>query len=56
MPTTPSPNAAPQVKTIGVMQPLAWLLRGCSDIAKSGWLSLAHGLVLALFILMAVGV
>ena len=39
----------PQVRSVAATQPLVWLARGWSDLRKVGWLSLAHGLVLALF-------
>lgn len=48
MPIIPTPLAVPRVKTIGMMQPLVWLVRGWSDIVKSGWLSIWHGLALTL--------
>ncbi|MFM9915294.1 MAG: DUF2189 domain-containing protein [Rhizobacter sp.] len=38
-----------EVRTIDLGQPLAWLSRGYRDLARVGWLSLAHGLVLAAF-------
>ena len=46
---TPSPSSSiPRVKTIGMMQPLIWLVLAWRDIAKSGWVSILHGLVLTL--------
>lgn len=39
----------PVIRTIGLAQPLQWLVRGAQDMLRGGWLSLAHGLVLALF-------
>jgi uncharacterized membrane protein len=47
-----SPNLAepPQatVRTIGLNQPMHWLVLAWRDMARCGWLSFAHGLVLAL--------
>jgi uncharacterized membrane protein len=45
---SPSPVAIPSVRTIGLMRPLVWLELAWQDIARTPWLSLAHGLVLAL--------
>jgi len=39
----------PVIRSIGVMQPCHWLLRGARDMRRGGWLSLAHGLVLTAF-------
>jgi len=36
------------VRTVPVTQPLVWLARGWRDLRRIGWLSLAHGLALAL--------
>ena len=38
----------PHVRTIALLQPLQWLALAWRDIAKCGWVSFAHGLVLAL--------
>jgi uncharacterized membrane protein len=38
----------PTVRTITAMQPLIWLLMGARDTVRAGWISLAHGLVLAI--------
>ena len=46
MPTPAAASTAPHVKTIGMMQPLVWLVLGWRDIAKSGWISILHGLAL----------
>ena len=47
--TSPSPaDARPVVRTIRLTQPLHWLVLAWRDIAHCGWISLAHGLVLAL--------
>ena len=43
-----SPLVLPQVRTIGLLRPLAWLTLALRDIARAPLLSLAHGLVLAL--------
>ncbi len=47
MPTTPT--HAPEVRTISLSRPLQWLVLAWSDIAHCPLLSIAHGLVLALF-------
>ncbi len=47
MPHSPSSPLAPRVKTIGMMQPLIWLVLAWRDIAKSGWLSILHGVALS---------
>ena len=39
----------PVVRSIDLMQPLAWLQRGVRDTVQAGWLSLAHGAALAAF-------
>jgi len=46
MPTTPTSSVAPKVKTVGMMQPLIWLVQAWSDIVKSGWISILHGVAL----------
>ena len=38
----------PVIRTVGVSRPLDWLARGAQDMRRGGWLSLAHGAVLAL--------
>jgi len=44
----PQPSARlPVVRAIGLMQPLVWLTLAWRDIARAGWVSFAHGLVLA---------
>ena len=48
MPTPPPSTTTPRVKTIGMMQPLIWLVLAWRDIAKSGWISILHGLALTL--------
>lgn len=53
MPTpdqTPTTQPAPQpiVRTITLMQPLQWLALAWRDMARCGWVSFAHGLVLTL--------
>ena len=47
MPRTPP--ALPAVRTIGVLQPMTWLVLAWRDMARAGWLSFAHGLAMALF-------
>lgn len=44
MPNSKSSSNTPRVKTIGMMQPLIWLVQAWRDIAKSGWISILHGL------------
>ncbi len=47
--STSSPlSGLPTVRTIGPMQPLVWLVLAWRDMARSGWISFAHGLALAL--------
>lgn len=46
MSTPPSTSTAPRIKTIGMMQPLVWLVQGWRDIVKAGWVSIWHGLAL----------
>jgi uncharacterized membrane protein len=45
MPNAPAP--LPLVRTVSVSQPFDWLARGWRDMLRVGWVSLAHGLVLA---------
>lgn len=51
-----SATTYPTVNTIGLMQPLTWLGRAWHDMLRVGWLSFAHGLVLALLGWLIVGV
>jgi uncharacterized membrane protein len=45
----PSPAPAdPVVRTIELLQPMHWLALAWRDMAQCGWISFAHGLVLAL--------
>jgi uncharacterized membrane protein len=44
MPTNLTQNDAPKVRTIGMMQPLIWLVMAWRDIAKAGWISILHGM------------
>lgn len=55
MPTLPplnpapiSADAVPNVRTIALLQPLQWLALAWHDMARCGWISFAHGLVLAM--------
>lgn len=48
MHTPPPDSTLPRVRTITLTQPLHWLVWGWRDMARCGWLSFAHGLVLAL--------
>lgn len=45
---TPAPNPLPTVRSIGLDRPLVWLVLAWRDMARAGWISFAHGLVLAL--------
>jgi uncharacterized membrane protein len=36
----------PEVRTIGIMQPMTWLVLAWRDMARCGWISFAHGLAL----------
>lgn len=45
----PTPATVPTVRTITLMRPLVWLVLAWRDMARVGWVSFAHGLVLALF-------
>ncbi len=50
-PLNPAPISAqttPGVRTIGLLQPLEWLALAWRDMARCGWISFAHGLVLAI--------
>ncbi|MEY4737356.1 MAG: hypothetical protein RL302_1675 [Pseudomonadota bacterium] len=47
MPKSTIPSILPTVRTIGPMQPLVWLVLAWRDMARSGWVSFAHGLLLA---------
>ena len=46
----------PMVRTIGIMRPMHWLVLAWRDMARCGWISFAHGLVLSLcgFVILAV--
>ena len=48
MPTSHATHLLPTVRTIGPMQPLVWLVLAWRDMARAGWISFVHGLVLAL--------
>lgn len=50
-PLNPAPisaDAVPNVRTIALLQPLQWLALAWHDMARCGWISFAHGLVLAM--------
>ena len=47
MPKTPIP--LPQVRTVGLMQPMTWLVLAWRDMARSGWISFAHCLAITAF-------
>lgn len=39
----------PVIRSIGLAQPLDWLVRGAQDMRRGGWLSLMHGVLPAVF-------
>lgn len=43
----PAPSAPTGVRVIKPMRPLVWLLLGWRDMLHAGWISVAHGFVLA---------
>lgn len=43
-----STPATPRIRSITLLQPLQWLALAWRDMARCGWVSFAHGLVLAL--------
>jgi uncharacterized membrane protein len=43
---TPAAFKPPPVRTVGLMRPLAWLALAWRDMARAGWVSFAHGIVL----------
>jgi uncharacterized membrane protein len=47
-PAMPKLRAVPSVRSIALSQPLYWLVAGWRDMLRCGWISLAHGLALAL--------
>lgn len=55
MPRHPIP--LPAVRSIGLLQPLIWLRLGSRDMARAGWISVVHGLALAVLgaVIVAVG-
>lgn len=44
----PRSRPLPSVRSLPLGQPLVWLVLAWRDMARIGWLSFAHGLVLAL--------
>jgi uncharacterized membrane protein len=42
------PTQLPAVRTISAMQPLVWLGLGWRDLAQAGWVSVLHGLAMAI--------
>ena len=42
------PPPLPVVRSVGLMQPLAWLALGWRDMARAGSISFAHGLAITL--------
>ena len=55
-PVAESRPRLPLVRTIGILQPMHWLVLAWRDMARCGWISFAHGLVLSLcgFVILAV--
>ena len=47
-PPIPPDDALPGIRTIALTQPLRWLVLAWRDMARCGWISWAHGVVLAL--------
>jgi uncharacterized membrane protein len=47
MPPSASNYTLSTVRTIGAMQPLVWLVLAWRDMARAGWVSFIHGLVIA---------
>ncbi len=45
--TTPLPST-PRIRSITLLQPMNWLALAWRDMARCGWISFAHGFVLAL--------
>jgi uncharacterized membrane protein len=43
-----APSALIVVRTIGAAQPLSWLLRAWHDLTRCGWISVLHGVAIAL--------
>ena len=48
LPATSPSRATPGVRTIALTQPMHWVILAWRDMAQCGWISFAHGLVLAL--------
>jgi uncharacterized membrane protein len=43
-----TPPTLPRVRSVPFTQPLVWLVLGWRDLTHTGWVSVAHGLVIAL--------
>ncbi|MFZ4479968.1 MAG: DUF2189 domain-containing protein, partial [Rhodoferax sp.] len=41
-------RAIPRVRSVALTRPLHWLVAGWRDMLRCGWISLAHGLALAI--------
>ncbi len=41
-------GSSPRIRSITLLQPLQWLALGWRDMARCGWVSFAHGVVLAM--------
>jgi len=48
LPVPPAPSTLPTVRSISPDRPFVWLVLAWRDMAHSGWISFAHGLLLAL--------
>ena len=47
MQTSTTATSLPTVRTIGLMQPMVWLVLAWRDMARAGWVSFVHGLAMA---------
>lgn len=48
MQTSTTATSLPTVRTIGLMQPMVWLVLAWRDMARAGWVSFVHGLAMAI--------
>jgi len=51
LPSTPNQTgdaALVQIRTVGVTQPLCWLSKAWHDLTRCGWISVLHGMAIAL--------
>ena len=56
IPAKPPVRALPDVRTIPMFQPMHWLIHAWRDMARCGWISFAHGLVLTLMGIAILGI